>query len=47
MTFAISAGEIVAMPEQPDRDKAEAIPVEYQEFTTLISKSEANRLPPH
>ena len=46
-TFAISAADIDAMLEQPDQDRTPEIPTEYQEFATLFSEVEANRLPPH
>ena len=46
-TFAISAADIDAMLEQPDQDRTAEIPREYQEFATLFSEVEANKLPPH
>ena len=47
MTFAISAADIDAMLENPGQDRTPDIPREYQEFATLFSKVEANKLPPH
>ena len=46
-TFAISAADIDAMLDSQDQDRILDIPEEYQEFTTLFSEAEANKLPPH
>ena len=46
-TFAISMADIDAMLEQPDQDQAPESPKEYQDFATLFSEKEANRLPPY
>ena len=46
-TFAISSADINAMLDQPDKDRILDVPKEYQEFRTLFSEVEANKLPPH
>ena len=46
-TFAISAADIDAMLRQLGQDQDPEISEEYQEFATLFSEQEANRLPPH
>ena len=46
-TFSIPAADIDAMLEQPNQDQVPEILEEYQEFATLFSEVEANRLPPH
>ena len=46
-TFPISAANIYAMLEIPDQNRTLDIPREYQEFATLFSEVEDNRLPPH
>ena len=46
-TFTISVADIDAMLDQPDQNRTPEIPDEYQEFATLISEAEANKLPPH
>ena len=35
------------MLDQPDKDRILDVPKEYQEFRTLFSEVEANKLPPH
>ena len=46
-TFAISSADINAMLDQLDKDRILDVPKEYQEFMTLFSETEANKLPPH
>ena len=45
--FIISTADIDAMLEGPDQERPPEIPEEYQEFATLFSETEANKLPPH
>ena len=46
-TFAISAADINTMLDLPNDDNPVDIPPEYQEFHSLFSEKEANKLPPH
>ena len=46
-TFAISATDIDAMLEYQDQGRTPDIPKEFEEFATLFSETEANKLPLH
>ena len=46
-TFAISAADIEAMINPPEKGEPPDLPEEYRDFGELFSESEANKLPPH